>query len=414
MRRVAAAAIGGSGTDKMTNGQQRIRYGMVGGGEGAFIGAVHRMAASLDGDYRLVCGAFSSDAARNGRSAEALGLDPARAYPTLEAMLAAEQALPADQRMEALSIVTPNHLHAPAAIAALDAGFHVFSEKPMAMDLAEALAIEAAVARSGKLYGLAFTYSGYPLVEEARARVARGDFGAIRLVQAEYWQGWLSGPLDREGNKQAEWRTDPARAGLGGCLGDIGTHAFQLAEHVSGLAVESLSADLTVHVPGRRLDDDVAALLRFEGGARGVLKATQVAAGEENGLRLRVYGEKGGLEWSQMEPNTLVLRWLDRPAEVVRAAGPGLGALTTARLRTPSGHPEGYIEAFANLYRSFGRAVRGGTAPPTPGAADWFPGISDGLRTMTFVEAMIENSAGTAKWTSLNGVLQERRATNIA
>ena len=398
----------------MTNGQQRIRYGMVGGGEGAFIGAVHRMAASLDGDYRLVCGAFSSDAARNGRSAEALGLDPARAYPTLEAMLAAEQALPADQRMEALSIVTPNHLHAPAAIAALDAGFHVFSEKPMAMDLAEALATEAAVARSGKLYGLAFTYSGYPLVEEARARVARGDFGAIRLVQAEYWQGWLSGPLDREGNKQAEWRTDPARAGLGGCLGDIGTHAFQLAEHVSGLAVESLSADLTVHVPGRRLDDDVAALLRFEGGARGVLKATQVAAGEENGLRLRVYGEKGGLEWSQMEPNTLVLRWLDRPAEVVRAAGPGLGALTTARLRTPSGHPEGYIEAFANLYRSFGRAVRGGTAPPTPGAADWFPGISDGLRTMTFVEAMIENSAGTAKWTSLNGVLQERRATNIA
>ena len=398
----------------MTNGQQTIRYGMVGGGEGAFIGAVHRMAASLDGDYRLVCGAFSSDAARSGRSAEALGLDPARAYPTLEAMLAAEQALPADQRMEALSIVTPNHLHAPAAIAALDAGFHVFSEKPMAMDLAEALAIEAAVVRSGNLYGLAFTYSGYPLVEEARARVARGDFGAIRLVQAEYWQGWLSGPLDREGNKQAEWRTDPARAGLGGCLGDIGTHAFQLAEHVSGLAVESLSADLTVHVPGRRLDDDVAALLRFEGGARGVLKATQVAAGEENGLRLRVYGEKGGLEWSQMEPNTLVLRWLDRPAEVVRAAGPGLGALTTARLRTPSGHPEGYIEAFANLYRSFGRAVRGGTAPPTPGAVDWFPGISDGLRTMTFVEAMIENSAGTAKWTSLNGVLQERRATNIA
>ena len=398
----------------MTNGKQTIRYGMVGGGEGAFIGAVHRMAASLDGDYRLVCGAFSSDAARNGRSAEALGLDPARAYPTLEAMLAAEQALPADQRMEALSIVTPNHLHAPAAIAALDAGFHVFSEKPMAMDLAEALAIEAAVVRSGKLYGLAFTYSGYPLVEEARARVARGDFGAIRLVQAEYWQGWLSGPLDREGNKQAEWRTDPARAGLGGCLGDIGTHAFQLAEHVSGLAVESLSADLTVHVPGRRLDDDVAALLRFEGGARGVLKATQVAAGEENGLRLRVYGEKGGLEWSQMEPNTLVLRWLDRPAEVVRAAGPGLGALTTARLRTPSGHPEGYIEAFANLYRSFGRAVRGGTAPPTPGAADWFPGISDGLRTMTFVEAMIENSAGAAKWTSLNGVLQDRRATNVA
>jgi predicted dehydrogenase len=320
-------------------------------------------------------------------------------------MLSAEAALPEGERMEALAIVTPNHLHAPAAIAALDAGFHVFCEKPMAMNMAEARAIEAAAARSGKIFGLAFTYSGYPLVEEARARVARGDFGAIRLVQTEYWQGWLSQALDRDGNKQAEWRTDPARAGLGGCLGDIGTHAFQLAEHVSGLAVESLSADLTVHVPGRRLDDDVAALLRFEGGARGVLKATQVAAGEENGLRLRVYGEKGGLEWSQMEPNTLILRWLDRPAEIVRAAGPGLGPLTAARLRTPSGHPEGYIEAFANLYRSFGRAVRTGATPPPPGAADWFPGITDGLRTMAFVETMIANSAGEEKWTALSRVL---------
>ena len=397
-----------------TNARQRIRYGMVGGGEGAFIGAIHRMAAALDGDYALVCGAFSSDAERNVLSAEALGIDSPRAYPTLEAMLAAERALPEDQRMQVLAIVTPNHLHAPAAIAALDAGFHVFSEKPMAMDLAEALAIEAAVARSGKLYGLAFTYSGYPLVEEARARVARGDFGAIRLVHAEYWQGWLSQPIDRDGNKQAEWRTDPARAGLGGCLGDIGTHAFQLAEHVSGLAVESLSADLTTHVPGRRLDDDVSALLRFEGGARGMLKATQVAAGEENGLRLRVYGENGGLEWSQMEPNTLVLRWLDRPAEIVRAGGPGLDPLTTARLRTPSGHPEGYIEAFANLYRSFGHAVRTGAAPPPPGAADWFPGIADGLRAMAFVETVIENSAGAAKWTSLSRVLDERRAAGTA
>jgi predicted dehydrogenase len=383
---------------------------MVGGGEGAFIGAVHRMAAALDGEYTLVCGSFSSDAGRNERSAAALGIDPTRAYPTLEALLAGEAVLPEDQRMQALVIVTPNHLHAPAAVAALDAGFHVFSEKPMALNLAEALAIEAAVARSGKLYGLAFTYSGYPLVEEARVRVARGDFGAIRLVQAEYWQGWLSQAIDRDGNKQAEWRTDPARAGLGGCLGDIGTHAFQLAEHVSGLTVEALSADLTTHVPGRRLDDDVAALLRFEGGARGMLKASQVAAGEENGLRLRVYGEKGGLEWSQMEPNTLTLRWLDRPAEVVRAGGPGLDSLTTARLRTPAGHPEGYIEAFANLYRGFGQAVRADAGSPPPrGAAGWFPGVSDGLRTMTFVEAMIENSAGAAKWTSLASILEARR-----
>lgn len=395
-----------------TGTQPRIRYGMVGGGEGAFIGAVHRMAAALDGEYDLVCGAFSSDSGRNQRSAAGLGLDPARAYATLDALLAGEAALPEDQRMQVLAIVTPNHLHAPAAIAALDAGFHVISEKPMALDLAEALAIEAAVARSGKLYGLAFTYSGYPLVEEARVRVARGDLGAIRLVQVEYSQGWLSQPIDRDGQKQAEWRTDPARAGLGGCLGDIGTHAFQLAEHVSGLAVEELSAELTTHVPGRRLDDDVAALLRFEGGARGVLKASQIAAGDENGLRLRVHGEKGGLDWSQMEPNTLTLRWLDRPAEIVRAAGPGLDSLTTARLRTPAGHPEGYIEAFANLYRSFGRAVRTGAPTPPPwGAADWFPGIADGLRTMTFVEAMIENSGGAAKWTSLARLLDQRRAS---
>ena len=386
------------------NGRSKIRYGMVGGGEGAFIGAVHRMAAALDSEYELVCGAFSTDADRNRRSAETLGLDPGRAYATFDTLLAGEARFPLGERMEALAIVTPNHLHAPMAIAALDAGFHVLSEKPMALDLAEAKAIGAAVARSGKLYGLAFTYSGYPLIEEARARVARGDFGAIRLVQVEYSQGWLSRPIDADGNKQAEWRTDPARAGLGGCLGDIGTHAFQLAEHVSGLAVESLSAELTTQVPGRRLDDDVAALLRFEGGARGVLKASQIAAGDENGLRLRIHGEEGGLEWSQMEPNSLTLRWLDRPTEVIRAGGPGLGPSAMARLRIPAGHPEGYIEAFANLYRSFGRTLRAGAATPPPrGAADWFPGIADGLRTMAFVEAVVENASGDAKWTALAG-----------
>jgi predicted dehydrogenase len=298
------------------------------------------------------------------------------------------------------------------AIAALDAGFHVLSEKPMALNLAEAQAIGGAVARSGKLYGLAFTYSGYPLIEEARVRVARGDFGKIRLVQVEYSQGWLSRPIDQGGNKQAEWRTDPARAGLGGCLGDIATHAFQLAEHVSGLAVESLSAELTAHVSGRRLDDDVAALLRFEGGARGVLKASQIAAGDENGLRLRIHGEDGGLDWSQMEPNSLTLRWLDRPIEVIRAGGPGLDPSAMARSRVPAGHPEGYIEAFANHYRSFGRALRAGAATPPPrGAPDWFPGIGDGLRTMAFVEAVVENNAGDAKWTKLADIASDRRTT---
>jgi predicted dehydrogenase len=384
------------------NARSKIRYGMAGGGEGAFIGAVHRMAAALDGEFELVAGSFSTDAARNGRSGDALGIAANRVYPTIDALLASERSLPEDRRIQALAIVTPNHLHAPMAIAALDAGFHVRSEKPMALNLNEARAIAEAVRRSGRLYALAFTYSGYPLVEEARARVARGDFGPIRLVQVEYSQGWLSAPIDAGGNKQAEWRTDPARAGMGGCLGDIGTHAFQLAEHVSGLRVEALSADLTTHVEGRRLDDDVSALLRFVGGARGTLKASQVAAGDENGLRLRIHGERGGLEWAQMEPNTLTLRWLDRPAEIVRAGGPALAETTLARLRTPAGHPEGYIEAFANLYRDFATAIRGDARDaPIAGEAHWFPSLDDGLRTMAFIEAMIANDRGAEKWTSV-------------
>ena len=373
----------------------RLRLGMVGGGEGAFIGAVHRMAAAIDGDWQLVAGAFSSDAGRNARTGELLGLDAARVYPSLDALIAGERALPAGERIDALAVVTPNHLHAPMAIAALEAGFAVLCEKPMAMNVAEAEAIAAAARTSGRPFALAFTYSGYPLIEEARVRVARGDFGAIRLVQVEYLQGWLSLPIDTAGNRQAEWRTDPARAGMGGCLGDIGTHAFQIAEHVSGLSVEAVSADVATHVPGRRLDDDVAALLHFVGGARGVLKASQVAAGEENGLRLRIHGERGGLEWAQMEPNTLTLRWLDRPAEIVRTGGPGLSDGIAALTRTPAGHPEGYIEAFANLYRGFAGAVRGE-------GDRRFPGVADGLRTMRFIQAVIANARGDRKWTPID------------
>jgi predicted dehydrogenase len=367
-----------------------MRYGMVGGGEGAFIGSVHRMAAALDNRARLVCGAFSTDPGRNARTGIALGLPEARVYPDVEALLAAERDVPEGERMEALAIVTPNHLHAPAAIAALEAGFDVLSEKPMAASHDEAQAIAAAVRASGRRYALAFTYAGYPLVEEARRRVARGDLGTIRRVEVEYLQGWLSRPIDADGDKQASWRTDPAKAGLGGCLGDIGTHAFHLAEHVSGLRVEAISAELTTYVPGRRLDDDVAALLRFTGGARGTLRASQVAAGEENGLRIRVHGTEGGLEWAQMEPNTLTLRWLDRPTEIVRAGGPGITPQAAAMLRVPAGHPEGYIEAFANLYRAFA----GGTA-------DGYPGLEDGLRTMAFVEAAVRSARGEAKWTAI-------------
>lgn len=376
---------------------------MVGGGEGAFIGSVHRIAAAIDGDWRLTAGAFSPDAGRNARTGEVLGLDPQRVHATFGALVERERALPAEERVDAIAIVTPNHLHAPVAIAALDAGFHVLCEKPMAMSVAEAEAIARSVKASGRLFALAFTYAGYPLVEEARIRVARGDLGAIRLVQAEYLQGWLSRPIDRDGHKQAEWRTDPARAGIGGCLGDIGTHAFQLAEHVSGLRTQSVCADLTTHVTGRLLDDDVSALLRFEGGARGLLKATQVAAGEENGLKLRVHGELGGLEWSQMEPNTLILRWLDRPAEIVRTGGPGLDPRTVALTRTPAGHPEGYLEAFANIYRAFAAAVRlgGPFSEMTAGSEGWFPGLADGLRTMRFVETVAVNAAADEKWTAI-------------
>jgi predicted dehydrogenase len=378
---------------------------MVGGGEGAFIGAVHRMAAALDGDWAMAAGAFSTDAGRNARTGEQLGLAPQRVYASFEDLIAGERGLPEGERIDALAIVTPNHLHAPVAIAALDAGFDVFCEKPMAMSVAEAEAIARSAEASGRRFALAFTYSGYPLVEEARLRVARGDFGAIRLVQVEYLQGWLSRAIDAGGNKQAEWRTDPARAGVGGCLGDIGTHAFQLAEHVSGLRTEAVCADLTTHVAGRRLDDDVSALLRFDGGARGVLKTTQVAAGEENGLRLRIHGEFGGLEWAQMEPNTLTLRWLDRPAEIVRTGGPGLDERTAALTRTPAGHPEGYIEAFANLYRAFAQAIRADRAQPEgqSGASRWFPGLGDGLRTMRFVEATVANAASDRKWTRIGG-----------
>jgi predicted dehydrogenase len=384
--------------------RQPLRLGMVGGGEGAFIGAVHRRAAALDGDWRLAAGSFSSDAGRNTRTGDALGLDARRVYPTLDAMIAGEHALPAAERIDAIAIVTPNYLHAPMAIAALEAGFHVMCEKPMAMTVAEAEAIAAAVSASGRQFALAFTYAAYPLIEEARLRVSRGDLGPIRLVQVEYLQGWLSQSIDREGNRQAEWRTDPARAGAGGCLGDIGTHAFQLAEHVSGLRADTLCADLAIHVAGRRLDDDVSALLRFEGGARGVLKVTQVAAGEENGLRLRIHGTQGGLEWSQMEPNTLTLRWLDRPAEQLRAGGPSLDQSVAAQFRTPSGHPEGYIEAFANLYRGLAAAIRGEAHPR-------FPDVADGVRTMRFVDAAVANAASDSKWRAIENVMQNTGET---
>ena len=374
----------------------KIRYGMVGGAEGAFIGAVHRAAAALDGKFELIAGCFSQDPEKGRRSAVALGLAPERSYDDLDALLKGEAG-----KMDALVIATPNHLHAEAAIKALHAGFHVISDKPAAMDLAETNAIEKAVKESGKLYALTYTYAGYPLVEEARRRVARGDFGKIRRIDVAYPQGWLSTPIETEGQKQASWRTDPKRAGISCCLADIGVHAFQLAEHISGLKAVEISADVATHVPGRLLDDDASVLLRFENGARGTLVASQICCGEENGLSIRIYGEKGGLVWTQTECDSLILKWPDRPMEMLRMGGPGLSPEAQARCRVPAGHPGGYIEAFANHYRAVAGTLAAGRLSSPLGDPLWFPGIAEGVRSLAFVEAALANSRGAEKWSSL-------------
>ena len=373
--------------------------GMVGGGEGAFIGAIHRMAAALDGEIELVCGAFSGDPARSARSGAALYLPAARVYPDYRVMMDAEAALPPHERMQFVAIVTPNHRHFPVAAAALRAGFHVMSDKPATLNLQEALQLRDILRETGLLYGLTHTYTGYPLVKEARERVARGDLGPIRKVVVEYSQGWLADRLEEAGNKQAAWRLDPARAGVSGCMGDIGVHAANLAEYVTGLKISELSADLTAFVDGRELDDDGAMLLRFDNGARGVLHASQVSVGEENALSIRAWGERGGLEWRQQEPNTLWLKWPDRPAETLRAAGGYLGELATANTRTPMGHPEGYLEAFANIYMAFAGQIRARAAGVEPDVrARDCPGIEEAIRGMTFIELAVAASASDIKW----------------
>jgi predicted dehydrogenase len=373
--------------------------GMVGGGEGAFIGAVHRMAAALDGEIELVCGAFSADADRSTRSGAALHLPAERVYGDYQAMMVAEAALPAEQRMQFVAIVTPNHLHFPVAEAALRAGFHVMSDKPATFNLAEALQLRELVQETGLLYGLTHTYTGYPLVKEARERIQSGELGRIRRVVVEYPQGWLADRQEDEDNKQAAWRLDPARAGVSSCMGDIGVHAANLAEYVTGQKIIELCADLSAFVEGRELDDDGSILLRFDGGAKGILFASQLCVGEENALNIRVYGDKGGLEWHQQEPNTLWLKWADRPAEMLRTGAGYLGPLAAANTRTPGGHPEGYLEAFANLYMAFAGLVRArekGVAPDER-AVDC-PGIEEAVRGMTFIELAVAASASDTKW----------------
>lgn len=379
---------------------RKMRMGMVGGGIGAFIGAVHRMAAALDSEIELVCGAFSSDPARSKASGEALFLPPDRVYGSYEEMITKERELPEGVRMDFISIVTPNHVHYGPARMALENGFHVVCDKPLCFNMEEALKLKELVQKTGLLFALTHNYTGYPMVKQARMMIRNGELGNIRKVVVEYPQGWLSTKVEDTEQKQASWRTDPSKSGIAGAMGDIGTHAENLAEYITGLQISELCSDLSAFVPGRLLDDDGNVLLHFSNGAKGVLHASQICAGEENNLNIRVYGEKGGLEWRQMEPNSLIVKWLDQPVQVLRT---GVGALypeSLAHTRIPAGHPEGYLEAFANIYRNFARCLRArleGTAP-NPLYVD-FPSVEDGVRGMLFIEKVVASSQSVHKWT---------------
>jgi predicted dehydrogenase len=380
-----------------------IRLGMVGGGQGAFIGAVHRMAARLDGHYELVAGALSSDAARAKASAAELGLAPDRSYGSFAEMAKAEAARP--DGIEAVSIVTPNHMHYPAAKAFLEAGIHVICDKPLTSTLADAKKLTELAENSNKLFVLTHNYTGYPMMRQAREMVRNGDLGAIRLVQAEYPQDWLSEPIERTGQKQAEWRTDPARSGAGGAIGDIGTHALNLAMFVSGLQPESLAADLDSFVEGRQLDDNAHIMLRFapSGGtaAKGMIWASQVAPGNENGLKLRVYGTKAGLEWTQADPNYLWYTPLGKPRQLITRSGAGAGPAAARVTRVPSGHPEGYLEAFATIYTEAALAIKAMRAGKKLPKEVIFPSVEDGLWGMRFVDACVRSSKKNAAWIKL-------------
>lgn len=374
---------------------------MIGGGPGSFIGAVHRIAANLDGQIELVCGCFSSKPEKSRATGESLFLPPERVYASWEEMLEKEALLPEGERMDFVSIVTPNHVHFAPAMMALDKGFHVALDKPMTFSLEEAKQLAAKVKETGKLFLLTHTYTGYPMVKEARHRVLNADLGKVRRIYVEYPQGWLYNDCAAT-NKQAAWRVDPNRSGKAGCMGDIGTHAFNLAEYITGLKATEICGELQTFVPDRLLDDDGAALIRYEGGARGVLMASQIAVGCENSLKIRVFGEKGGLEWRQEEPNTLILRWPNRPAEIVRTNNGYVSGISAYNSRVPAGHPEGYLEAFANLYRNFATALRAKLEgkEPAPEALD-FPSAEEGVRGMRFIETIVSTNNTDAKWLKL-------------
>ena len=370
---------------------RKLRMGMVGGGSDAFIGAIHRLAAFMDNQIELVCGCFSINPEISISSGKSYFLPDDRVYKTYTEMFEHEVSLPEGERMDFVTIVTPNFAHFGPAMMALENGFNVVVDKPITFTLEEAKLLKAKVEETGLTLALTHTYSGYPAVKEARERVHRGDFGKIRKVFVEYPQGWLSSKLEDAGNAQASWRTDPKRSGKAGCMGDIGTHAHHLAEYVTGLKTVEICAELNIFVPGRLLDDDGAAFLRFDNGAKGVLMATQIAAGEENAVKIRVYGDKGGLEWLQHEPNTLLVKWSDRPVEIVRTGQGYMSDIAKHNTRTPGGHPEGYLEAFANIYRNFSLTVRAKMNGETP-KAEWldFPTVEDGIRGMQFIDTVVE------------------------
>jgi len=379
--------------------ERKLRMGMIGGGPGAFIGAVHRMAANLDGLIELVCGAFSSDAERSMITGKELFLPVTRIYGSYKEMIRTEAGLPADQRMDFVSIVTPNHLHFEPAKLALENGFHVVMDKPMTFNLDEANALKKLVESTGLIFCLTHTYTGYPMVKEARQQVLSGKLGKIRKVFVEYPQGWLSDLLEEQDQKQASWRTDPSKSGMAGAMGDIGTHAFNLAEYVSGLRTEKICADVNIVLEGRQLDDDGAVLLKFDNGASGFLVATQVASGEENNIRIRVYGENAGLEWQQEDMNSLIIKWKDKPAEILRAGAGYLSKSALHNCRTPAGHPEGWIEAFANHYRNFALTTMA-KIKGIESKSEWldFPGVEDGVRGMRFIQKVIESGKSSDKW----------------
>lgn len=383
---------------------RKMRMGMVGGGRGAFIGAVHRMAAALDGEIELVCGSFSSDPERSRLSGQDLYLPPDRVYASFEEMILKEKELPEGQRMDFVSIVTPNHMHYAPAKMALEQGFAVVCDKPLAFTLEQARELADLVEKTGLTFALTHNYTGYPMVKEARHMVRSGVIGNVRKVIVEYPQGWLFHLMEATGNKQADWRTDPAQAGIGGGMGDIGTHAEHLVEHITGLKIAHLCADLSIFVEGRKLDDDGNVLLRFDNGAKGIMHVSQICHGEENDLNVRIYGDKGGLQWKQMEPNTLYYKHQLDGTRIIRTGVNALSPFAAAATRTPAGHPEGYVEAFANIYRNFARTLRKRLNGETPTEIDLdFPKVDEGVRGMQFIHSVVASSASEQKWFPFGG-----------